>query len=160
MKIWDYERGIIVDDETGEVIDIIFDEGDLDYEPLQPRGMSVWKKTAEIANKLNIKGLSDEKGTYTLYAIGESKKTVKSLKRKINVELSPEEIEILKVIESDPVLASRTERMKIALAKLLYYRRRGCVKSVESVAKEVGVSPKALREVLRKAKSRLKLLTL
>ncbi len=160
MKIWDYERGIIVDDETGEVIDIIYDEQGLEYEPLQPQGMNIWKKTANIANELSIRGLRDEKGTYILYRIGETQKTVKSLKRDVRVNLSNEEKEILDIIERDPVLAARTDRMKIALAKLLYYRKRGHVASLEKVAREVGVSPKALRKFLNKARMRLAILTL
>ena len=160
MKIWDYERGVIVDDETGEVVDIIYDEYGLDYEPLRPQGMKVWRKTATIAQNLAIRGLKDEKGTYILYKVGDVKKSVKSLKRDLKVKLNEEERKILEIIESDPVLASRTQKMKVALAKLLYHRKHGHSVSLEKVAREVGVSPKALRKFLKKARARLTALTL
>ncbi len=131
MYVWDYENGVIIDTETGEVVGTIYEYSN-DNEKKPYIGTTSFglaekaTKSAEISRKLKARGLKDSRGTYVMYKLGLTNKSVKSLKREVECEI-PEEMKplvkkILKYIEEDPILSSRSDRIKLALAILLASR--------------------------------------
>ena len=161
--IWDYERGFVIDAETGEVVEQIYEysQRDVSFE----RGIGRKSELERIADEgikilkdLKARGLSDKRGTYVAYKLGLSKKTVKSLKAKdSDVEVPREYLELYRLflskIEKDPLLSSRPEKSKkiVALAASMVVRG----KSVSEVSKELKVNEKTLRRALKLLRSRI-----
>jgi len=163
VYVWDYENGIIINTETGEVVDQIYDYNAVQGERKPYIGttsfglVSKANKSASISRKLKMKGLRDERGTYVSYKLGLTNKSVKSLKREYDCEI-PEDMKalvskILKYIEMDPVLSSRTDRVKLGLAIILAQRLKGkgelpkCVKVNKHMRKLVAIASKRLLAV-------------
>ncbi len=159
MYIWDYENGVIINAETGEIVEQIYDYN-VQNEKKPYIGTTTFglaskaNKSAKISKKLKMKGLKDERGTYISYKLGLSDKSVKSLKREHECEV-PEDLKtlvsrILKYIEMDPILSSRTERVKLGLAIILAQRLKGknepprCVKLNKHMRKLVVLASKRL----------------
>ena len=163
--VWDYETGFIIDIETGEIVDTIFDytfvgrsaDGHRVGSKMTDEEKMLIKGT-EIVKELKRKGLSDVRGTFVEYKLGLTTKSVKSLKSN-NVNLNiPEDMKeeigkCLKKIERDPVLSARPERSKLLMAIACISIIRGM--SLRGVSKSVGVSEKTLRKLLKIVRERL-----
>jgi len=161
--IWDYERGFVIDAETGEVVDQIYEynQKDASFE----RGIGRRSEVERIADEgikilrdLKARGLSDRRGTYVAYKLGLSKKTVKSLRAKnSDISVPREYLELYRLflskIEKDPLLSNRPEKSKkiIALAASMVLKGR----SVSEVSRELKVNEKTLRKALKLLRSRI-----
>ena len=161
--IWDYENGFVVNAETGEVLDTIFDYSrkDVEFE----RGLGKRSQVERIADEgmkvlknLKRRGLKDERGTYVAYKIGITNKTVKSLVSKDEGPAVPDKYKatyqyFLRMIERDPVLRVRPTKSKRTLALAAAMIING--KSVSEVCRELGVNEKTLRRALKLLRSRV-----
>ncbi len=155
MLIWDYESGTVVNLETGEVVDMIYEFDRKDIEVTRNIGTMTKEdiialKGTEIVKELKRRGLKDVRGTYVAYKLGMTNKTVKSLKRDVDIEI-PEELKneverILHFIEKDPLLSARSERGKTVLAVAAAMVMRG--KTVREACKMLGVNEKRVRKLL------------
>jgi len=162
MLIWRYEEGYIVDSETGVVVDIIYDDspypGNNEPKPYigTASGLGELQNTMQhqLLRKLRIRSLKDERGTYVAYQLGLTKKSVMSLKRideempELDDELKEEFERWLRYINRKPRLASRTMKVKKALALLLASRSLGRGASVKEVAKIFKVNERHLRKLV------------
>jgi len=159
--IWDYESGYVIDAESGEVVDMIFDyarDGEFgkyigrrtEAERLADEGLKVLKK-------LRVRGLKDVRGTYVAYMLGLTTKTVKSLTRDEEVTVPQEYKEefehFLALIEKDPVLSVRPKRSKEVLALAASMVVRG--KTLKEIAEELKLNEKSLRKSLQILISRI-----
>ncbi|ALU12765.1 hypothetical protein EYM_07290 [Ignicoccus islandicus DSM 13165] len=170
MYIWRYEAGYVVDPETGEVIDLIYDYGPYEgnNEPSLIIGTSSYEdkiaeKASRIQRTLNARGLRDAHGTYVNYLLGLTNKSVKSLKRietKERLPLTDKEYEKevrrwLVKIEKNLRTMVLTSKTKKAIACILAARSLDRELSVSEVARFYEIDEKYLRKVLSRVTKRL-----
>ncbi len=170
MLIWRYDEGYVVDSETGVVIEKIVEEtpypGNDEAKPYvgTSTGLDTFKGSEIIIEKMKLKGLKDEKGTFITYKLGLSRKSINSLKKKnltisnLDSEFEDEIERWLAMINKDPILASRTPRVKRALAAVMAARSLGRDLSTSKIAKMFGVNERHLRRLVALSNKRIDVL--
>ncbi|UXD22385.1 hypothetical protein IPA_04185 [Ignicoccus pacificus DSM 13166] len=158
----------MVDSETGVVVDIIVDEGPYlgNSEPKPYIGTSqgddgTGTTSLRIQKSLKKRLLIDRRGTYVAYKMGLTSKSVGSLTKVKKIERIRYKIQELesaeflierdrwmKIINQDARLASRTERVKLALASVMAARSLGLDISLETIAKIYKVNEHHLRKLV------------
>ncbi|ABU82562.1 hypothetical protein [Ignicoccus hospitalis] len=163
--VWDYENGVVIDIETGEVVDYIVDFYVSEERFADKRvGSKISEeerallKGTEIVKELNERGYRDVRGTFVQYKLGLTNKTVKSLEKVERLPEVPAELRTdfeyyLKLIERDPVLSARPKRSKHLMALVCAYVVNG--KNVREVSKRYNVGEKTLRKLLALARERI-----
>ena len=168
--VWRYDSGYVVDPNTGEVIDVIYEYspyygnnepsltiGTIDYES------KLMEKASRIQKALAEKGFVDTHGTYVNYKLGLTNKSVKSLRRvDLREELPLNDVEFSKEVKrwkskldrnlNGVIIGSKT---KIAIACILAARSLGKDLSVSKIAKFYDVDEKYLRKILSKITRKL-----
>ncbi len=168
--VWVYDSGYVVDPETGEVVDVIYD-----YTPYEGNNEvtftigthnledKIVEKASRIQKKLAERGFVDVHGTYVNYVLGLTNKTVKSLKRtKTKAPLPFDDEEFAKEVrrwltklEKEVKTIVISTKTKNAIACALAVRSLGRDLSISKIAKLYEVDEKYLRRTLTRVTKKL-----
>ncbi len=165
--VWDTSNGYVVCSECGSVVDTIYD-----YTPTTTRNV---EEVARRKDTCRSRGSRETRRRLSLYERLARKRKPGLVMREENVlryietggrvkaqvfvrvdtprileeavAENPRLPAIMKLLEKYPRLASRTLRLKLAIALYLYARASGMVVGVDRIAARVGVNPKHFRRV-------------